>query len=354
MKKQCTRCINDTTVRRIQFDENGVCNYCNRYDTIKKQLNDYPHLEQLFSERIERIKGKFDYDVALGISGGKDSVFVLHELVRKYQLKVKTFTLNNGFLSDSARYNIDKIVKEFDVEHEYIDFSPEILKKFYRYSMKKWLTPCVACSYLGYATMINYTAKINAGLCIHGRSPQQMLRYYGDDVFTALVDAGLQSPTTFDVNELYTDLLKSIECKVDKRLMAEVRSFLLNDIKNNSFREFVSYFLYHKYDEKEIVEFLLKNTSWTPKKDYDHYDCKIHNAAHYIYQCAEGRPHCLPEISFWVRNGDSDKQTAKDEVKKKHYEKAPKEELKLLCDFVNLSPSVLLTKAKIYRKFLKK
>ena len=111
---------------------------------------------------------------------------------------------------------------------------------------------------------------------------------------------------------------------------------------------------YHKYDEKEIVDFLLNNTGWTPKKDYDHYDCEIHNAAHYIYQCAEGRPHCLPEISHLVRIGNIDKKEAEDIVSDKIYETPPKEELKRLCDFVKLSPGFLIAKAKFYQKFIKK
>lgn len=352
--KQCVRCINDTTVRKIKFSKDGLCNYCSNYDKIKDKINDYSYLQSLFEERINNVRGKFNYDVALGISGGKDSIFVLYELVKKYGLKVKTFTLNNGFLSDSAICNIDRLVKEFDVEHEYINFDSELLKRFYRYSMKKWLTPCIACSYLGYATMINYTAKINAGICIHGRSPQQMLRYYGEDVFTELVNAGLKPLQEPDVNLLYGNLLKSIENKVDKKLMAEIKGILLKDTEGNNLREFLSYFLYHKYDEKEIVDFLSENTSWKPKTDYDHYDCKIHNAAHYIYQCAEGRPHCLPEISYLVRNGNEEKQAAINKVSDKYYKKPPEEEIKLLCDFVKLKPAIIFAKAKIYKKFVKK
>lgn len=352
--KQCTRCINDTTVRKIKFNKDGVCNYCNNYDTIKDKLNNYSKLQTLFEERINSIKGKFDYDVALGISGGKDSIFVLHELVYKYGLKVKTFTLDNGFLSESAIENINIIVKEFNVEHEYIHFDEALLKRFYRYSMKKWLTPCVACSYLGYATMINYTARINAGICIHGRSPQQMLRYYGEDVFTSFVDDGLKPLAELDTNKLYTDLLKSIESKVDKNLMTEIKDILFKDVSDNNFPQFLSYFLYHKYDEAEIVKFLSENTSWKPKTDYDHYDCKIHNAAHYIYQCAEGRPHCMPEVSYLVRNESLKVQEALNLLSDKYYHKPPKDEIKLLCDFVELKPGIIFLKAKIYKNFIKK
>lgn len=352
--KVCSNCVNNSSVRKISFDKENVCNYCKDLKKIESKLNDYKHLEKLFTERIDKIRGKYTYDVAVGISGGKDSIYVLYELINKYHLHVKAFTMNNGFLNDEAKKNIDKIVKEFGIEHEYIEFDKEILKKFYRYSMKKWLVPCIACSYIGYAAMINYTSKINAGICIHGRSPEQMLRYYGNDIFTVLIEAGLKSIEDINISELYTELLEGIENKVDKNLMQDVKHMLFQDMKENDFREFVSYFLYHKYSEKEIVDFLQKNTSWSVENNYNHYDCLIHNATRYIYQCAEGRPHSMPEVSVLVRSKNITKAEAENRMKQEIISKKPKEELDMLCDFVNLNQNLILLKAKIYNKVIRK
>ncbi len=352
--KKCSRCLNDGTVRRMKYNENGVCDYCRSYDKISPILSDKERLSELFRQRIENVRGKYDYDAALGISGGKDSVFVLYELVKKYGLKVKTFTMLNGFFSDNARRNVDRLVKEFGVEHEYIEFDPDLLKCFYRYSMKHWLTPCIACSYLGYAAMINYTTKINAGMCIHGRSPQQMLRYYGDDVFTSFIDAGLKPVSDIDINTLYNELLSSIETRMDGKLLSDVKGMLYNGIQQNDFREFVAYFLYHDYNENDIVDFLRENTGWTTDDKYDHYDCRVHNAAHYIYQSAEGRPHCLPEISVLVRSGKITREEGIKLVQSQYYSDKPREELKLLCDTVGLRQTPLFLKASIYRRFVKK
>jgi len=338
----------------MTYDENGVCGYCRSYDRISPLLSDKERLSELFRQRIENVRGKYDYDAALGISGGKDSVFVLHELVKKYGLKVKTFTMLNGFFSDNARRNVDRLVNEFGVEHEYIGFDTDLLKRFYRYSMKHWLTPCISCSYLGYAAMINYTTKINAGMCIHGRSPQQMLRYYGDDVFTSFIDTGLKPVSDIDLNALYNELLSSIETRMDENLLKDVKSMLYNGIPQNDFREFVAYFLYHDYNENDIVDFLRENTGWTTDDKYDHYDCRVHNAAHYIYQCAEGRPHCLPEISVLVRSGRLSRQEGLKLVQSQYYSEKPREELKLLCDTVGLRQTPLFLKASVYRRFVKK
>ena len=351
---ECKKCLNNNSVRNIKFDNNDICNFCTNYEKIEKKINDYEYLEKLFIERIEKIKGKHKYDVALGISGGKDSIYVLNELTKKYNLKVKTFTMNNGFLSKEAIKNIDKIVEDFQVEHEYINFDKELLQRIYHYSMSHFLVPCIACSYIGYAAMINYASKIDAGMCIHGRSPEQMLRYYNKDVFSSFIDAGLKSINEVDINDEYMKLLDSVKDKVDEGIFNDIRNLAFDGLEQNDFREFVPYFLYHNYDEEEIVKYLKENTNWNPPEDYNHYDCQIHEAAKYIYQCAEGRPHRLPEISVLIRMGKITKQQGKELLEKEIIKNKPKEELKMLFKYANVNETLLFTKAKIYNKVIKK
>ncbi len=354
MSKSCNRCLNDKTVRKLRIYSDGQCNYCHAFDLKAAELKDYKHLEKLFIQRIDAVKGKYDYDAAVGVSGGKDSTYVLYQLIHTYGLKVKAFTINNGFLSAEARKNIDKTIKEFNVEHEYIEYDAELLRKIYRYSMKKWLVPCIACSYLGYATMINYTAKINAGLCMHGRGLDQMMRYYDRDTFSILVDEGLKDYKDTDIIALYSKLLESINKKLGGDMRENVEKILFNGIKRNDFREFVAYFLYHPYNKNDVIKFLEDNTSWRVEaQEKEHYDCEIHNAAKYIYQCAEGRPHGLPELSVQIRSGQITRQEARKILDEHTYTEEPTAELNRLCDYVGLSKRALLTKAKIYRRLPK-
>ena len=134
----CTKCINDKTVKNIRFDSNGVCNFCRAYEEIEPKLHDYNNLEKNFLSRIKNSGHK--YDAAVGFSGGKDSTFVLYELVKKYKLKVKAFTLDNGFMSEEARNKIINLVKELKVEHEFVDIPSEVVKKMYHDICKKYLS----------------------------------------------------------------------------------------------------------------------------------------------------------------------------------------------------------------------
>jgi len=85
--KKCSRCVYDESVPNIVFDEAGVCNYCQLYDSLNRQ---YPNTgtegEKRLQELVDEIrvggKGK-KYDCVVGVSGGCDSSFLLHTLVGK-------------------------------------------------------------------------------------------------------------------------------------------------------------------------------------------------------------------------------------------------------------------------------
>ena len=98
MRKVCKCCVNDSTVKNIKFNKEGLCNFCQTYQKEYDIWHDFAKLEKIFDEKISTIKkerqeGKYQYDVCIPFSGGKDSTYVLYQMMTKYDLKVKTFTL---------------------------------------------------------------------------------------------------------------------------------------------------------------------------------------------------------------------------------------------------------------------
>ena len=349
--RECTCCVNDKTVKHIHFSKDGKCNFCDTYEKYKDQLHDYENLEKLFLKKIDR-KGNYDYDAVVGFSGGKDSTYVLYRLVHDYKLKVKAFTLDNGFMSKEARTKIDRLVKELGVEHEYVVCDNSILKDMYHSIVSKYLSPCIACSILGYAVMINYASKMNAKVCIHGRSFYQMFRNFStdvDDIFKPLIEAGLKDEE-IDFNQLYSVIIDKIDLLVDKKLASRVKNELLRDGKEKGFRDFVAYFLYHPYDQKEIVSFLEQNTSWRVESEEEHFDCQIHHGALYLKNMMARRNHLMPEYSVMVREGVMSKEEAKAKMNQVIDKEVAESELKDLCKYANINYKKLMFKAKLYSK----
>jgi len=116
----CTRCIMDTSDPEIQFDHNGVCNHCRRYDELVKS---YVFTGEEGQKRLNAIvdktkkEGKNNkYDCIIGLSGGADSTYVAYLAVRKLGLRPLAITLDNGYDSDISASNVRNIVTNLGLD----------------------------------------------------------------------------------------------------------------------------------------------------------------------------------------------------------------------------------------------
>lgn len=347
----CTRCVNNKTVKKITFNNQGLCSHCSCYDRYKPRLKDYDRLEQLFLKKLSA-PGDYAYDAAVGFSGGKDSTYVLYKLVREYGLKVKAYTLDNGFMSPEAKAKIDRLVREIGVEHEYVIYDDALLKRTYQYIVSRYLSPCIACSFLGYAAMINYASRVNARVGIHGRSTYQMFRGLSDsssDVFRPFIDAGLQDDP-LDLDALYGEILDKVDLLVDKQLAADIKNELLVDTRTAGYREFIPYFLYHPYDHREIIDYLESHTSWRVETEAEHFDCLIHHGALHLKNTAARRSHLMPEYSVMINEGILTREEAMEKMAEPTDPIRAKQELQRLCSYAGIHYGTLMLKAKIYSK----
>lgn len=116
----CTRCVVDTTVPGAAFDSRtGECSYCELHGLMEKE---YP-LNRTGERKLERFiqrmkadgKGK-KYDCVSGISGGRDSVYTLWLLVKKYGLRPLAVHFNDGFGNPTAGMNMQRACDTLGVE----------------------------------------------------------------------------------------------------------------------------------------------------------------------------------------------------------------------------------------------
>jgi len=132
--KRCTNCIISESFPRIKFDENGVCNFCNNelLHTTEKEDIDAAIIE--VEKLFKYAKGNSEYDAIVCYSGGKDSTYTLKLAVEKYNMKVLSFTLDNGFISPVAFQNIEKVVSNLGIDHYTFRPSYKFMKALYRIS----------------------------------------------------------------------------------------------------------------------------------------------------------------------------------------------------------------------------
>lgn len=114
----CSRCILDTTVTDIWFDEKGECKYCKIHDELEKAHPMGPTLETELNAMVEKIKhaGKNKpYDCIAGVSGGRDSTYTLL-MAKKLGLRPLAVHFDNGWNSDISVKNIKKACEKLNVE----------------------------------------------------------------------------------------------------------------------------------------------------------------------------------------------------------------------------------------------
>ena len=113
----CTRCIMDTTVQGITFDENGVCTFCHIHNELEEKFSLNSNIENELNVIVEKIKknGKRKkYDCIVGVSGGKDSSYTLVKVV-KLGLNPLVVHFDNGWNSDIAVNNIKNLCSKLNV-----------------------------------------------------------------------------------------------------------------------------------------------------------------------------------------------------------------------------------------------
>ena len=97
--RRCNKCIMDTTDPDIEFDDNGVCDHCKRYDEmVKKYVSSGEEGEKKLYRIIQSIKEynrSEEYNCIIGLSGGVDSSFVAYK-VKQYGLRPLAIHLDNG------------------------------------------------------------------------------------------------------------------------------------------------------------------------------------------------------------------------------------------------------------------
>lgn len=127
--RRCTKCVLPETMPYIEFDEDGVCNYCKTY---KKQT--YKSKEEL-DNKMEELRNASAPSM-ISFSGGRDSSYALHYFVKEQGLKAITYCYDWGMVTDLARRNQSRMCDKLGIE--FVLVSADIKKK--RENIRKNLT----------------------------------------------------------------------------------------------------------------------------------------------------------------------------------------------------------------------
>lgn len=280
--KLCSRCVLPSSFPGISFNENNVCNYClhSKLPDAKKR-NEY-HLK--FEELLNSVKGKHDYDVIIAYSGGKDSTYTLYKLSHEYNLKILAYTLDNGFISETAYKNISKMTDSLNVTSIILKPPFDVMKKAFRLSATKDLyspktldrasSICTTCIGIVKSMVLKTAIQMKIPLVAFGWTPGQA------PISSAIMKTNprLQSITH-----------KTVRDPILKHLNDDMRNYFLSDedltIDKSLWPTNIHPLAFIQYNEKKITE-KIKSLGWENPVDTDpnSTNCILNSLANYLHR----------------------------------------------------------------------
>ncbi len=274
--KRCTKCLLPETFPYIEFNEKGVCNYCQNYEKIK-----YEGESSLFDIASQFRSSNGEPDCIVGFSGGRDSSFMLHYVKKILKMNPIAFSYDWGMVTDLARRNQARLCGELGVEHILVSADIEKKRKNICANVNAWLKKpdlgMVPLLMAGDKQMFNYY-------------PHKLMQQTGIKLFFngsnslektgfKLGFCGINEQISSKKGQVYT----GISAKNKFQLAAYYgKNYILNPAYINTslfdtiHAYYTSYFIpdistyffnYVPWDEKQIVSTLRKQYDWELASD---------------------------------------------------------------------------------------
>lgn len=132
--KRCIKCILPETMPFIEFDEEGVCNYCNHY-----KLRNVPKPKQQLFDLVEPYRRSSGCDCIVPFSGGRDSCYGLHLIVKELGMKPIAYTYDWGMVSNVGHRNASRVCSELGVRNIVVSDDIAMKRKNIERNLRVWL-----------------------------------------------------------------------------------------------------------------------------------------------------------------------------------------------------------------------
>jgi hypothetical protein len=335
----------------VALNGGETCNYCACYDQAAPVYANPAGLRPRLLERLEKVKGKYDYDVMVGISGGKDSTYVLYKLVKDYDAKVLAVTYENGFLTELAKRNVELAVKELGVDHFYYTPDWQVHREFYRASLLGLGDPCLACAFAGFFLALKLCDQKKIPFFVTGRSPYQIFRnlFEGSkDLFIPMMRLNAEEHSFAKVAAVYGALIEKITVWV-KTLLPDpavadrvIEEFYpsASALSADFAPEIVNFFLYEPYDEEAMKREIEEHLGYQRAEEdllLSHLDCRILAAAEHLYREIHGVSMLAQEVAVMLRRGEIGGEEARATMARTPREDDLTDSIGALCDRLEMS-----------------
>ncbi|MEL6942120.1 MAG: AMP-binding protein [Bacteroidota bacterium] len=304
----CTSCGLPSNYPNVKFDEKGVCNFCHSFEQFQQQAQQYfknlDDLRSIFHEAQKRKTG--DYDCMMLLSGGKDSTYALGQLV-EMGYKVLAFTLDNGYISQQALDNVQRVADDLGVDC--VVGSTPAMNEIFVDSLHRHCNVCNGCFKTIYTLSTQIALEKGIPIIVTGLSRGQFFEtrlteelFWNDEVDIAGIDQIILNARKeyHRVDDAVKRLLDTSAYK-DDHVFEQV--------------QYVDFYRYTDVSLQEMYAYLDKKLPWVRPTDTGRStNCLINKLGIFVHTKEQGYSNYAFPYSWDVRMGHKQRDTAIDEI----------------------------------------
>lgn len=295
--KYCKQCGITSKYDGVHIGADGICNVCREYSQYTQIIQNYFRPMHELKEKLISSKRKGKYDCILLYSGGKDSTYVLYQLV-EMGVHVLAFVFDNGYISDTALENINRVVTECNVDC--VIQKQENMDKVFAEGLKEECSVCLGCFRVLNTLSTQYAYEHGIPYIVNGLSRGQIfdVRLYdilhsGKQITVDALEEGIKEQRI-----LYHAKKDYVSETLGDCMMIE--SDVLEQV------ELIDFYRYTDVTKDEIMNFLKsKSTFWSQPKDTGacSSNCLVNDVGIYVQRKKKGYDNYTFPNSWEVRLG---------------------------------------------------
>jgi len=293
----------------VSFNDEGICNVCERFDRYADRALDYfrniDELSEIFrASRAAHPQAAFDC-IAL-LSGGKDSTYALAQLV-DMGLRVFAFTLDNGYLSEEAMVNIRRVVEHLGVRHEF--GTTPAMREIFADSLKRHSNVCNGCFKTIYTLALKRADEMGVPIIVTGLSRGQ---FFETRLTPELFESESQPLATIDdtvlaARKAYHRVRDAVSKNIDTSFLRGGE--LLDEVR------FVDFYRYSDVSLEAMLSYLDERLPWVRPADTGRStNCLINDVGIHVHKTERGYHNYAWPYSWDVRVGHKERDEALDEL----------------------------------------
>ncbi|MCK4821002.1 N-acetyl sugar amidotransferase, partial [bacterium] len=127
--KHCKKCAMPDTRPGSVFDEDGVCQACRNYE--KRKTVDWEERRKEIRKLCDKYrKTNGSYDCIIPVSGGKDSHFLVHTMVKEMDMHPLLVTVTDSFThTEAGRDNLRNMIETFKLNHYQYTINHDLFRR---------------------------------------------------------------------------------------------------------------------------------------------------------------------------------------------------------------------------------